>query len=68
MGAVPAGNLYSTVLDLGQFMRAIFNDGMLEDRRIPSADLQRDVGDVLSDKKQRTFGIGFAGDFDVKNV
>ncbi len=66
MGAVPAGNLYSTVVDLGQFMRAIFNDGMLDDRRILSADLLNEMlGDVPSDKKQRTFGIGFAvGNFD----
>ncbi len=39
MGAQLAGNLYSTVIDLGQFMCAIFGDGELEGRRILSSKL-----------------------------
>lgn len=66
MGAVPAGNLYSTVVDLSQFMRAILNDGTLDNRRILSPELMAEMlGKPAADKKQRTFGIGFAvGDFD----
>jgi serine beta-lactamase-like protein LACTB len=66
MGALPAGNLYSTVIDLSHFMQAIFNDGKFGDKQFLSPQLMRQMlGEPGGDKSQRTFGIGFAvGDFD----
>lgn len=66
MGALPAGNLYSTVIDLSHFMQAIFNDGQYDGQQIISGELLNEMlGTPGPDKKQRSFGIGFAvGDFD----
>lgn len=65
MGALPAGNLYSTVTDLSHFMQAIFDDGKFGGKEILSADLLDEMlGTPSGDRKQRNFGIGFAvGDF-----
>ncbi|HEX6962394.1 MAG TPA: serine hydrolase [Lacipirellula sp.] len=61
LGTLPAGNLYSSVDDLGNFLITIFNDGDFYGERIIPADalhamLQRrksDAGDSLD------YGVGF---------
>jgi CubicO group peptidase (beta-lactamase class C family)/D-alanyl-D-alanine dipeptidase len=63
MGCVPAGNLYSTVVDLAQFMKAIFGEGQLDGRQIISRELldqMLQVSNADGSAANRTFGIGFA--------
>ncbi len=68
MGCLPAGNLYSTVLDLGRFMQLIFRQGELNGKRFLSPKMLAEmlaVSPAGNEKPQREFGIGFAiGKFD----
>lgn len=61
LGTLPAGNLYSSVLDLGNFMRTIFNRGQVDGRRVLDAGLldQMLVPQTGPDGQQRSYGIGF---------
>ncbi len=61
LGTIPAGNLYSSVIDLGHFMRAIFNDGRVGDRAIISPALMREMlsPQTSPDGQRRSYGIGF---------
>lgn len=61
MGCVPAGNLYSSVLDLSQFMKAIFGNGVLDGRQIIAEDLLNEMLQVTptGGSSNRNFGIGF---------
>ena len=68
MGAQPAGNLYSTVLDLGRFMQLILRGGELGGQRFLSPKMLAEMLAVSPPGKTespRDFGIGFAlGEFD----
>ena len=61
LGTAPAGNLYSSVLDLSKFLSAIFNDGQGQDGPIlkpETLQLMTSPQKTESGKPQR-FGIGF---------
>ncbi len=67
LGTAPAGNLYSSVLDLTKFVRALFDDGRGENGRFLKSETLAAM--MQADEKQagesRRFGIGFAlSDFD----
>ena len=67
LGTGPAGNLYSSVLDLGKFMKFVLNDGKTDNVQIISPETiqlmmspQKDA-----DGRRQRFGIGFhVGDLD----
>ena len=61
LGTLPAGNLYSSVLDLAEFMRLVFNEGRAGDRQIISPEILAQMlqRQTLPDGQQRSFGIGF---------
>jgi D-alanyl-D-alanine dipeptidase len=67
LGTAPAGNLYSSVVDLTKFVRCLFNDGQGENGRLLKSETLAAM--MQADGKQtgqaRRFGIGFAlSDFD----
>ncbi len=61
LGTLPAGNLYSSVLDLAQFMRLIFNEGRAGNRQVLSPEILTQMlqQQTLPDGQQRSYGIGF---------
>jgi CubicO group peptidase (beta-lactamase class C family)/D-alanyl-D-alanine dipeptidase len=61
LGTLPAGNLYSTVDDLGNFLITVFNDGAFRGKQvIPAATLQSMLASSRSDdNKPHDYGIGF---------
>ena len=59
LGIAPAGNLYSTVDDLSQFMKAVFNGGRGKTGRILSTDNLTKMLQPQFSKDKNTFGIGF---------
>lgn len=59
LGTGPAGNLYASVNDLGQFMLTVFNKGRGKNGRVLKPEtLETMLSRQFSDEKQ-TFGIGF---------
>jgi CubicO group peptidase (beta-lactamase class C family)/D-alanyl-D-alanine dipeptidase len=62
LGTAPAGNLYSTVLDLSRFLVALFNDGQAPGGRLLKPETLRQMWTVQpgTAADQRKFGIGFA--------
>jgi D-alanyl-D-alanine dipeptidase len=62
LGTAPAGNLYSTVLDLSRFLVALFNDGQAASGRLLKPETLREMWSVQpgAAAEQRKFGIGFA--------
>ncbi len=61
LGTLPAGNLYSSVTDLAQFMRVIFNEGRAGGRQVISRELLAEMlqQQTRPDGQQRSYGIGF---------
>jgi D-alanyl-D-alanine dipeptidase len=61
LGTLPAGNLYSSVDDLGNFLITLFNDGAFRGHQvIPAAMLQSMLASSQSDdNKPHDYGIGF---------
>lgn len=62
LGTGPAGNLYSTVLDLCKFTSLIFNEGKTKRGQViqPETLKLMTTAQVDSDGKPQSFGIGFA--------
>ena len=62
LGTGPAGNLVSTVLDLGRFVSFLFADGRVPTGAVIKPELLRSMLDPQSDNKDepRVFGLGFA--------
>ena len=58
LGTSPAGNLYSTVIDLGKFATTLFNGGRGENGRLLSADTLEQMMEPQSGELSG-FGIGF---------
>lgn len=61
LGTGPAGNMYSTVLDLSKFLTCVFNEGQTEDGQILKPETFSKMTTPLldSDGKPQRFGIGF---------
>ncbi|RIK75958.1 MAG: serine hydrolase [Planctomycetota bacterium] len=60
LGTAPAGNLYSSVLDLAKFVRAIFNGGQGESGPLLKPEtLAAMMQDRDAKNEARRFGIGF---------
>jgi CubicO group peptidase (beta-lactamase class C family)/D-alanyl-D-alanine dipeptidase len=61
LGTGPAGNLYSTVLDLSKFMKFIFDNGKTGDGQVlkPETLKLMTTAQIGSDGKKQDFGIGF---------
>jgi CubicO group peptidase (beta-lactamase class C family)/D-alanyl-D-alanine dipeptidase len=61
LGTGPAGNMYSTVSDLANFLTFLLNDGKFDQRQIlTAASLRRMTTPVIDAKgSARTFGLGF---------
>lgn len=60
LGTAPAGNLYSSVLDLAKFVRALFNGGQGENGRLLKPEtLAAMMKDEQTNGEARRFGIGF---------
>lgn len=59
LGIAPAGNLYSSVDDLGRFMTAVFNDGQGPKGRILSTRGIQQMIEPQYTKDKNAFGIGF---------
>lgn len=71
LGTGPAGNLYSSVLDLCKFTSFIFNDGRTEQGQVIKPETLKMMTEpqVGSDGKPQAFGIGFhIGDLDGEKV
>lgn len=62
LGTAPAGNLYSTVLDLGRFLKVLFAGGRLAEGSIlrPETLAQMMEPQFAKPGDERTFGLGFA--------
>lgn len=59
LGTAPAGNLYSSVMDLAKFMLAIFNDGRGERGSILAPETIHSMLKSHSKPGQPGFGLGF---------
>ncbi|MBI1311511.1 serine hydrolase [bacterium] len=61
LGTGPAGNLYSSVLDLSKFLTCLFNDGRIADGQIlkPGTLDQMLMPVTDADGKPQGFGLGF---------
>jgi CubicO group peptidase (beta-lactamase class C family)/D-alanyl-D-alanine dipeptidase len=61
LGTAPAGNLYSSVLDLSRFLVSIFREGVGQQGRILKAETIRQMAmpQPASQEQQPEFGIGF---------
>ncbi|MCP4782111.1 MAG: serine hydrolase [Fuerstiella sp.] len=61
LGTGPAGNLYSSVLDLSKFLVCMFNEGGTADGHILQPETYRSMTSPLKDSDGRTlgFGLGF---------
>ncbi len=61
LGTLPAGNLYSSVVDLGQFMRVIFNNGLVDGNQVIGEKLLAEMlaPQTSPDGQKRSYGIGF---------
>ena len=61
LGTGPAGNMYSNVRDLSQFLTCIFNEGATANERILKPETYRQMITPLTgtDGKPQSFGIGF---------
>ncbi len=60
LGTLPAGNLYSSVNDLGRFLIAVLNEGQIDGKQVLEADLLKQMlSPTAKDDGPRTFGIGF---------
>ena len=61
LGTGPAGNLYSSVLDMSKFLACMFNDGAAASSQIISPETYRQMTTPRknSDGKPLEFGIGF---------
>ena len=67
LGTLPAGNLYSTVVDLGHFMKAVFNNGTVGENQVIDQELLTDMlaPQTSPDGQKRKYGIGFRiGEFE----
>lgn len=62
LGTPPAGNLYSSVNDLGRFLTVLFNDGRMSDGQLlkPETLQQMMSRQKTKDGREMRFGIGFA--------
>jgi len=62
LGTLPAGNLYSTVNDLGIFMMCLFNDGEYNGFRMLKKDTLQEMFRVQAKQEEPPpqFGLGFA--------
>ncbi len=61
LGTGPAGNLYSSVLDLSKFLVCLFHEGKTETGRILKPETFRQMTTALNDAdgKPQEFGLGF---------
>jgi CubicO group peptidase (beta-lactamase class C family)/D-alanyl-D-alanine dipeptidase/predicted GH43/DUF377 family glycosyl hydrolase len=61
LGTGPAGNLYSSVLDLSKFLSCLFDDGKTSDGRILSHESLKLMTTPITDAdgKSQGFGLGF---------
>lgn len=61
LGTGPAGNLYSSVLDLSKFLECLFNEGQTENGRLLSTDSLAAMTTPVRDTEGREqgFGLGF---------
>ncbi|MEC9091975.1 MAG: serine hydrolase [Planctomycetota bacterium] len=59
LGIAPAGNLYSSVNDLSQFMMAVFNEGKRNGKQIISKTLLSEMMQPQFTNDRSSFGIGF---------
>jgi len=64
IGTVPAGNLYSNVLDLANFLQMILNDGRWRDQQIIDTDTlaQMTTAPESTEDDEVRYGIGFRVD------
>jgi CubicO group peptidase (beta-lactamase class C family) len=58
-GILPAGNLYSTVEDLGRFLSCLFAEGAAENGRILKPETLRSMWQVQLTDATNGFGLGF---------
>ncbi len=71
LGTIPAGNLYSSVTDLGRFMIAIFDEGRVDGRQVISRKILTEMltPQTGPDGQRRRYGIGFRlGDFEGRST
>lgn len=60
LGTLPAGNLYSSVTDLGRFVSAVLNEGRLDGRQVIEAAVLKEMLTPMGPEDDpRRFGIGF---------
>ncbi len=67
LGTGPAGNLYSSVVDLSKFMLCLFKDGQADGKQIVSHSMLKRMTTPVADRAGRPqdFGLGFKiDDFD----
>ncbi len=59
LGTSPAGNLYSNVIDLSKFMKAIFNGGEGERGRVLKSETLKQMMSPQFSRENGSFGLGF---------
>ncbi|MDB5345063.1 MAG: hypothetical protein JWP89_3440 [Schlesneria sp.] len=60
LGTVPAGNLYTTVEDLGRFIMFLVNEGRVGDRILVQPETLAEMYKPQGSNAARTFGLGFS--------
>src|SRR5690606_3814317 len=61
LGTLPAGNLYASTNDLGNFLITVLNEGRFQEREILSAEQMRAMLEPAVDEegKPTLYGVGF---------